>query len=305
MSTRGEIEPGRIRGCRSRTTKPSRALGVLALCLALVCVAPEVKRVRAQGQTPQSANLAFEVASIKPNKSGSSRVNFNPAPGGRFTATNVSAMDMIVIAYGASVPLPRSQILGGPGWLGSDRFDIVAKAEGNPTQEQFSLMLRPLLAERFKLNVHGETRERPVFDLLLARSDGRLGPRLRQSDVDCSVPRGETCTLGNYPGKLTATAIPMVTLARMLMSWVDDHREVRDRTGLTGAFEVNLEWTPDRVPAVRLDAPVEVGRALDAIDPNGPSLFTAVQEQLGLKLAPKKDQSEVLVIDHVEHPTED
>jgi bla regulator protein blaR1 len=97
----------------------------------------------------------------------------------------------------------------------------------------------------------------------------------------------------------------MATLARMLVSWVDDHREVRDQTGLTGTFEVALEWTPDRVSPVPLDAPVEVGRAVAVIDPNGPSLFTAVQEQLGLKLQPKKDQADVLVIDHVEQPTPD
>jgi uncharacterized protein (TIGR03435 family) len=285
-----------------------------------IVAASAVNGPRAQAPATDTKPPAFELASIKPNKSGSNQTNFSPQPGGRFTATNVSVLQMIHIAYGTPVPLPFSNILAGPNWIFTDHFDIIAKAEGNPTNDEFSLMLRALLAERFKLSVRHESRDRPIFALVLARSDGRLGPRLRRTNVDCSTPRTDTpslpvagrsshtpspCTLGNYPGKLTATSIPMATLARMLVSWVDDHREVRDQTGLTGTFEVAIEWTPDRVSPVALDAPVEVGRAVAAIDPNGPSLFTAVQEQLGLKLQPKKDQADVLVIDHVEQPTPD
>src|SRR5215467_231297 len=84
----------------------------------------------------QSANLAFEVASVKPNKSGSNRVNLNPLPGGRFTAVNVSVMDLVAAAYGTSLPFPRSSILNAPAWMSRDRFDIVAKAEGNPTVDE-------------------------------------------------------------------------------------------------------------------------------------------------------------------------
>src|SRR5580765_9003895 len=104
----------------------------------------------------QSTDLAFEVASVKPNKSGSNRVNFTPQPGGRFTATNVSVMDLVAVAYGASAPFPRSSILGAPSWASRDRFDIVAKAAGNPSQDEFALMLRTLIAERFRFVVHVE-----------------------------------------------------------------------------------------------------------------------------------------------------
>jgi bla regulator protein blaR1 len=109
----------------------------------------------------------------------------------------------------------------------------------------------------------------------------------------------------NAPGTLRARGIPLEALTRMMSNWLDDHRLVRDETGLTGRFDVDLKWTPDRQPLLPLDVPPEVGRAVAAIDPNGPSLFTAVQEQLGLKLESRKEQNDVIVIDHVEKPTPD
>ena len=135
----------------------------------------------------------FEVASIKPNKSGDGRVMLSVQPGGRFTATNVTLRMMIRNAY----QLQEFQITGGPSWISDDRFDIVAKAEagdtmgdpfraeqnGQPSRGQ--LMIRALLAERFKLVVHNEDKEMPIYALVLARSDGRLGPQLKQSEVDC------------------------------------------------------------------------------------------------------------------------
>src|SRR5262249_31715608 len=130
-----------------RTSIARRAL----LVVGVACSAGLIPR--AQSRPP-----AFEVASVKPNKSGSDRVNIMPQPGGRFTATNVSLMDLITIAYGVGRPFPRSNVLNGPSWLGRDRFDIVAKAEGDPTRDEFSLMLRPLLADRFRLALHSETR---------------------------------------------------------------------------------------------------------------------------------------------------
>jgi len=256
----------------------------------------------------QSGDLKFEVASIKPNKSGSNRVNITPQPGGRFTATNVSAMDLVAIAYGTFGPFPRSSILNAPSWMSRDRFDIVAKADGNPTQEEFSRMLRPLLAERFRLAAHTETRERPIYTLTLARKDGSLGPGLRQSTLTCSGPR-ETlpagCEMLSVSGVLNARGTPIAALTRMLTGWVEDHREVRDQTGLIGMFDMEMRWTPDRPPAIPPDASPELRQALRSIDPNGPSLLTALQEQLGLKLVAGKDQTDVLVIDHIEQPSPD
>ena len=256
----------------------------------------------------QSTDLAFDVASVKPNKSGSNRVNFAPQPGGRFIATNVSVMDLVAVAYGSAAPFPRSSILGAPAWAGRDRFDIVAKANGNPTQDELSRMLRPLLADRFRLSVHAEIRERPIYVLTRARKDGALGAGLRRSDLDCAGPR-ETrpadCTMLSVPGTLAARGTPMAALTRMLTWWVEDHREVRDETGLAGTFDMAMKWTPERAPVAPPDAAPEVLQALRSIDPNGASLFTAIQEQMGLRLVASKDQTEVLVVDHVEQPSPD
>jgi uncharacterized protein (TIGR03435 family) len=256
----------------------------------------------------QSRTPAFEVASVKPNKSGSDRVNIMPQPGGRFTATNVSAMDLITIAYGRGRPFPRSNVLNGPPWLGRDRFDIAAKAEGNPSQDEFSLMLRPLLAERFRLVVHTETRERPVYLLTWVRRDESFGPNLRRSNLNCAGPRDGLpagCEMLSVPGTLKARGMPIEGLVRMLTGWVDDHRDVWDRTGLSGTFDMDMKWTPERMPSVPPDATPELAQALRSIDQNGPSLFTALQEQLGLKLVADRDATDVLVIDHVEQPSPD
>jgi uncharacterized protein (TIGR03435 family) len=256
----------------------------------------------------QSGDLKFEVASIKPNKSASNRVNFTPQPGGRFTATNVSVIDVIALAYGDASQFPRTNILGVPSWTNVERFDIAAKAEGNPTQEEFSQMLRPLLAERFRLAAHTETRERPVYTLTLSRKDGSLGPGLRRSTLSCAGPREALpadCQMLSVPGVVKARGTPIAALTRLLTGWVEDHREVRDETGLTGAFEMEMRWTPDRPSTIPPDASPELRQALLSVDSNGPSLFTALHEQLGVKLVAGKDYSDVLVIDHVEHPSPD
>jgi bla regulator protein blaR1 len=256
----------------------------------------------------QSRNPKFDVASVKPNKSGSDRVNIMPQPGGRFTATNVSVMDLVTIAYGMGRPFPRSNILNVPSWLSRDRFDIAAKAEGNPSRDEFSLMLRPLLAERFRLALHTETRERPVYLLTWAKRDESFGPNLRRSNLNCSGPRDGLpagCEMLSVPGTLKARGMPIEGLLRMLTGWVEDHRDVWDRTGLTGTFDIDMKWTPDRMPSVPPDATPGLAQALRSIDPNGPSLFTALQEQLGLKLVADKDATEVLIIDHVEQPSPD
>jgi uncharacterized protein (TIGR03435 family) len=256
----------------------------------------------------QSSDLTFEVASVKPNKSGSNRVNFTPQPGGRFTATNVSVMDLVAVAYGSSAPFPRSSILGAPSWASRDRFDIVAKAAGNPSQDEFALMLRPLLAERFRLMVHVESKERPIYVLTRAHRDGSLGPGLQPSSLDCAGPRDSLpagCEMLSVPGTLKARGTPIAALTRMLTSWVDDHREVRDQTALSGSFDMELKWTPARAPVAPPDASPEVQQALRSIDPDGASLFTALQEQMGLRLVAGRDQTEVLVIDRIEPPSPD
>lgn len=257
----------------------------------------------------------FEVASIKPNREISNRSNLNLQPGGRFVGTNVSLMGLISVAYGeGGFPLPGNRLVVKENWIGgtlgggfttADRFDIVAKADREITQEEVATALRKLLADRFKLVVHHETKELPVYHLMLARGDGRLGPKLRRSDVDCSNPSAagknddgtSKCGFRRLPGRATGRATMAQIAAPMLNNAVDDHRPVEDHTGLSGTFEFDLEWTPTLpVPADAPPAP--------PVDPQGPPLFTALREQLGLKLEPEKQRIDVLVVDHAEHPTE-
>jgi uncharacterized protein (TIGR03435 family) len=233
--------------------------------------------------------------------------------------TNYPLRGLIQFAY----QLQGFQVDGGPGWISSDRFDIVAKAEGDPPPvppggppDEMMLMLRTLLAERFKLAMHKETRELPVYALVIARADGKLGPRLHQSSTDCQsllTPRPggpppvapapgarPLCGLRGGPASLTAGGFPLSQLASALSQRLQ--RVVVDRTGLTGNFDFDLTFAPDQIPKELQgpDAPPS-----PPIDPNAPSIFTALQEQLGLKLDSQKGPVEVSVIDRVERPTED
>jgi uncharacterized protein (TIGR03435 family) len=308
------------------------ALGSLAA--PLVAGALHTARLRAQAPQATPAEPAFEVASIKPNNSGDGRVMMQNQPG-RFTATNVTARLLIRNAY----QLQDFQISGGPSWLTSDHFDIVAKIEagvademaaaGPPTPGQgpgkLQLMIRSLLAERFKLAVHTETKEQPIYALVLARSDGRLGPQLKKSETDCAalmaarrggpgrgmpppgppqpgdpMPCGVRIGMGNM-------AVGGSTLAQFANSLgMFTGRVVQDRTGLPGTYDFTLTWTPDQMPQRPPGAPTDQpirANGVD-IDPNGPSLFTAVQEQLGLKLDSQKGPVPMLVIDRIEKPVE-
>jgi bla regulator protein blaR1 len=265
--------------------------------------------VATDGPAPQ-----FEVVSIKPNKSGSTRVNLDLQPSGRFIATNVGLPGLILVAYGDQGALPgnRLSISTNAQWIGqrSEHFDIEAKAAGELTRSQLPSALRTLLADRFKLVVHHETKELPMYALVLARTDRRLGPRLRRSDVDCSdagntpPPAADgtpSCGFQSFPGKATGRVTMLALAQRMLSNALDDRRSVEDRTGLSGTFEFDLEWTPDRPARPRpADAP-----PAPPIDPNGASIFTALREQLGLKLEPEKGQIDILVVDSAERPTPD
>jgi uncharacterized protein (TIGR03435 family) len=234
-------------------------------------------------------------------------VNILVHPGGRFTAENVSLRDLIRAGY----DIPPWMLAGGPTWMTTDHFDIVAKAPGNPTQRETLPMIRALLADRFKLVVRRDPREVPAFALRRVKSDGRLGAGLRPAKAPCTEPTGDPtapppsaadpppCVLKNLAGSVTGRGIRLETLTHSLTGWVPDHREVKDQTGLTGRFDVDLVWTPDHAPLVAADGP-----AVPAIDPNGVSLFTAVQEQLGLKLEPIKDVIDLVVVESASRPTE-
>jgi uncharacterized protein (TIGR03435 family) len=303
-----------------------RKLLIAAVGLSAIVFVGVPDAVHLRAQAPAKApDPTFEAATVKQNKSGPGPIGIQFQPGGRFRAMNVTLKMLIGAAYGTPQPLPDFQITGGPKWLDSDRFDIVAKAEGDPQPgpngppPEMFLMIRSLLVERFQLDVHREGREMPIFALLLARSDGKLGPQLHPSSTDCAAlmasmrarggppappPPGERlpCGMRMFPGNLSGGGSTMAQLTNVLARFVN--RTVVDRTGLAGAFDLDLQWTPDQMPQGRGDPPPGLP-PLPAIDPNGPSIFTAVQEQLGLKLESTKAQVDMLVIDRAEHPTED
>ena len=139
---------------------------------------------------PPQSDLSFEVASVKPNDSGDFRRSMGPAPGGRFSAINVPLRDLLAFAYGESNSRANLQVVGGPSWINTARFDVQAVAAGGSIpREQVGPMVRALLTERFKLQAHRESRELPIYHLVMDRADKRLGPKLRPSATDCEARR--------------------------------------------------------------------------------------------------------------------
>ncbi|MGH9240996.1 MAG: TIGR03435 family protein [Vicinamibacterales bacterium] len=233
---------------------------------------------------------SFEVASVKANRSGATQWDFD-APPGRVVGTNVLLRDLIRFAYfiyGGDWDVR----IAGPDWIKTARFDVDARTPGTVPQDRAMSMLRHLLAQRFGLAVHYEQREHSVYALVIARSDRRPGPQLTPNPIDCSALSGPPpidserpiCGSRGGPGRLSGGGMSMQQLALQLASIAG--RTVVDETGLAGAgFDYELRWSPD--PA----------------SPDGPSIFTAIEEQLGLELVPKSGPVEVLVIDSISEPT--
>jgi uncharacterized protein (TIGR03435 family) len=216
---------------------------------------------------------------------------------------------LIACAYGIPAARAQLQIVGVPEWLAADLFEINSDSAPAPGNVRHSwseglVMLRTLLADRFKLAVHRETKEMPTYALVMARADGRRGPQLRSTPQDCaawiaaggrpgpkpSTPGYRPCGFGKVSrSTITNTAIPLSRFADLLSPRVG--RVVRNQTGLEGPFDLDLQWTPE---------PVAQGSAVE----RGPSLIAALQNQLGLTLESSSDSVDLLVIDHVEHPTE-
>jgi uncharacterized protein (TIGR03435 family) len=234
-------------------------------------------------------------------------------PGGRLVATDVPLSFLIQFAY----QLQSFQLLGVRDWIGSQHFHVSAQAPvgaslQSATSPQLQLMLRTVLEERFRLVLRKETRPLPIYALRLARSDRKLGPRLHpavaacpemfgRDGVDATLTRDASaspCRLRINAGSMAATGIPMSEVVRPLSQLAG--RVVVDQTGLTGLYDFELSWTPDLLPRVG-PAP----NLAQALDPNGPSLFTALGEQLGLKLEATRGPVEVFVITNAERPTPD
>jgi bla regulator protein blaR1 len=297
--------------------------------IAIVCVLGSAAMVFAvHAQAPPSAmpRLTFEVASVKPNKSGAPRVMVRSEPGGRFTATNVTPRVLIRNAYSIT---EDSRIVDAPGWIGTERFDVVARTVADvplmiPGQAvgPMNLMLQALLEDRFQLRVHHESRELPLFVLAFATTDRRPGLRLAPTSVDCEavlaklypasgpapppppfVPgQPPPCGSTGGPGQILAQGMTMAQLASNLSSRVN--RVVVDKTGLIGNFDINLEWMPDQFQGA---GPLGAlpGAPPPSSDTQAPSIYTALQEQLGLKLESTKGPVDVLVVDRIDLPTPD
>jgi uncharacterized protein (TIGR03435 family) len=257
----------------------------------------------------------FEVASVKANKSGTRGGMLRMLPGGRVSAENFPVRLLITYAY----QLANFQVVGGPGWLATDGYDIIAKVEGNPTPvvpgsgqaDPQQLAMRKLLAERFKLTFHREAREMDVFALVMARPGGAPGPKLTRAQFDCAAAAADAARSGKPPTPPTGIDGPVCSImgssGRLRFGGLNSAviaqafgptagRYIIDRTGLGGAWDFDLTFAAQGRGGPGPDA---------AADPNAPDFFTAIQEQLGLKLESTKAPVEVLVIDSVERPAED
>lgn len=274
--------------------------------------------------TPAAQSPTFDVVSIRQNTSGTlPNSPVEDRPDGGFRMSNQPVLYLIGRAFPAF--LNRE---GAPDWVTRDRYDVVATAAlTNPSREDRSAMFRAMLADRFKLTTHVESREMPVYELVLARKDGRLGPGLKPSDTDCDkilaereasgarvtaprdlkdpLPPCYLLTVGatlrdmrgdglGRMGDLMQGDAPMKLLAAALRPLT--RRDVIDNTGLAGSYRITLNF--DMLGVVR-------GPDSSAPSNGGPLVFTAVQEQLGLKLEAAKHSVDVLVIDHIERPSTD
>ena len=235
--------------------------------------------VRAQTDRPLSTPLRFDAASIKLHQSDEVNGSVRLLPD-RGEVVNLPAKSMIAFAYGVRT----DQVVGGPGWVERDRFDIKAAAGRTTTQAELKVMFQSLLADRFQLVTHHETRQLPVWALVVVRPDGKLGPSLRRCDDECTPGGSITYGATNEWKERAATIADIVpTLAAIARG------TVIDRSGLTGRYEFNLHWTFDNA----------------LTDQNAVTLFTALKEQLGLALEAGRGPVDVLVIDRLERPMPD
>ncbi len=281
--------------------------------------------------------LTFDVVSIKPNNSGDNRRMIGNPPGGRFTTSNMPLRELIVLAYGdrsTGGPPPDLTITGLPGWATTDGYDVQAQPEAgfSPTAEQTQEMLQSMLEDRFQLKVRRESRNAPIYALVVDKGGvkmklaedqtpfnpaaggppppGAPGGAVRIG-VDGPPPAPPPPGAGGPPsmsgavqrgmvmmglGQLRAGAQTTSALAGILSRQAG--RKVVDKTGLTGLYDIDLKWTPDQMPNGAQLPPGVV------IDPTGPSLFTAIQEQLGLRLSSETGTVDTFVVESVQKPSD-
>jgi uncharacterized protein (TIGR03435 family) len=297
----------------------TRTLQGLVLTLALGMAQTQDPQVPTQDGA--TARRRFEVTSIKRANAKQRQPSLNILPGGRLNAIGTSLRRLITFAY----DLSPNQLSGTSGWMDSERYDVVAQppegvilgAVGNQVQStkangktsswteltpgsegahEIREMVQALLSERFQLKVHRQTRELPAYALVVAKN----GPKLTEAKNPNSL---QLSSRGK--GEITFEGVPMSFLATQLTKMTE--RTVLDRTGLTGSYDFTLSWTPDEKQ--KKTSKVKAGgggKAASTTDhANGPSVFTALEKQIGLKLQATKGPVEVLVVDHAEKPTED
>jgi len=262
---------------------------------------------------------SFDVASVRPNRApivDPDDSSISIEPGGTFKTVNYPLRLLILFAY----QIQNFQ-LEAPEWTLASRFDIVARsgAAVSPAAANVNAtrtMLQGLLADRFQLAAHREMQERPIYELVQVRGDGQPGPRLRRSTGDCAARRVtlQNGTPGNLPGppgpggcgvstrlgRIAFGGSPASAIANVLSPLVQ--RVVVNRTGLTGEWEFELTFTPDP-SSLQIPPGLPLPPAAANAEPNAPSLFTALEEQLGLKLQPARGPVEMLVVDRVQQPT--
>jgi uncharacterized protein (TIGR03435 family) len=274
---------------------------------------------------PVDPDTRFEVVAIKAFDQGSGGFLMRMTPG-RFDST-VPVATLVRQA----LQKPDYQIVGAPGWIDTERYSIAAKAPEGAPPGAMSVMLVNLLKDRFQLTTHLETREQPIFNLVFARADGRLGPDLKATSAECqaiiaeriaaanaAAGRGGPPPLPSMPGpneplpcgfgRLTPGFVDVSgrTVAQFVRTLSDlARRPVIDQTGLTGMYDFALKFAPETAGTAGPFGLLPPGAPPTAIDPDAPNLFTAVQEQLGLKLESARGPVEVVVIDRFEKPTLD
>ncbi len=264
--------------------------------LAAACLLVLPSQSHPQTAAPQAPTPAFDVVSVKPNKSGSGGMSMTGVSDS-YKGTNITLDNLIMNSYDLS---SADLIFGLPSWTRSAHFDVDAKIVNpdkkqidNLTEDQRRAMILAILKDRFHFQAHLETKTLPVYDLVLAKGGPKFTGKEPNADTAAAMAkRGLTGAKGSiitYDGEITASGVPISSIVFSLTGAVG--RTVIDKTGLTGTYDFEIKWTPEH------------GGQTDSQD-SGPSIFTAVEEQLGLKLQSAKGPVQTLVVDHIETPTE-
>lgn len=261
-------------------------------------------------QTPSSSTAAFEVASMKANTSGAAGGSLRPTAGGRVDGVNMALRDLVLVAY----DIPPFRLAGAPNWIGTVRYDIIAKLASDPSRDpavassdasqDMRNAVRALLIDRCKLLTHQETRALNIYALVLTHP-GTPSAALKRSNCVAASPAAQRaglsqtldptqplCGIRASAGRIQARGVRMSQFASTLSGHAQVGRVVVDRTGLEGNWDFELTFAPPTPASATSDA-------------DAPSMFTALDDQLGLKLESTKGPVDVLVIDHIERPTED